>query len=274
MFPAQITFSSDIEKSHQLDVLENIVEGYLVTLLRNGQIYGDHVLGWSAGNLVVYVYIAQPNSLEEQYHSQWGKSNLDSLIKSFGQPPKCQIIDDCAPKPSPSWKLSTSFYLFTHAFDNTSPLCCGDTSSAIPIYMLPISDQTRDDLYGWARSYSYHDNIWLDSDALEIPAYKQLADPKSDLSLIGRKLCADVEQAIGKPTFYYLHRYWGRNSGEAVRSCPLCNGKWHLFNDLVDRKAFHKFHFCCKRCRLVSHCATSYDDERHARIGEFKKATQ
>jgi predicted nucleic acid-binding Zn ribbon protein len=52
----------------------------------------------------------------------------------------------------------------------------------------------------------------------------------------------------------------------------MCGGKWHSSGSLSDRYTFHDFHFRCKRCRLVSHCADSYDDERHARIGEFKKA--
>ena len=156
--------------------------------------------------------------------------------------------------------------------DAASPLSCGDTGLPIPLYLLPITQQIRESLYFWARAYNYHDNIWLGSAALEVPAYKQLADPTSDLSATGRELCAEVERATEKPTFYFVHRYWGRNVGEAVRPCPLCGGKWHLSGSPKDRNLFHDFHFRCERCRLVSHCADSYDHERHARIGEFKKA--
>ena len=273
MYLSQITFGSDGGKPRQREALKDAAESYLAALLKNGQIYGDYLFAWSNGNLVAYTHAARPDSLAERRHSEWGTSDLNSVVKLFGQPPACQIIDDDVPKRFASWKRSTSFYLFTNAFAAASPLSCGDTGSRIPLYLLPLAQQTREDLYFWDRAYDYHDNIWLGSAALEIPAYKQLADPTSDLSVTGRELCAEVERATGKPTFYYMHRYWGRNVVEAVRPCPLCGDKWHSSNDSVDARPFYRFHFRCKRCRLVSHCADSYDDERHARIGEVKKAT-
>jgi len=272
MYLARITFATDGVKSPERDKLKDAAEWYLAALLKNGQIYGEYQFAWSNAALVAYTHVARPDSLAERHHSEWAMSDLNSVVKAFGQPPKCELIDDDVPKRFRSWKRSTSFYLFTHAFDDASPICCGDTGRPIPLYLLPITQQSRQDLYLWARSYNYHDNIWLGSAALEIAAYKQLADPTSDLSVTGRDLCADVERATETSTFYFMHRYWGRNVGEAVRACPVCGRKWHASDSPTDRQPFHRFHFRCKRCRLVSHCADSYDDERHARIGEFKKA--
>ena len=246
-------------------------QGPLYTLLKNGQIYGEYFFSWFKGSLVAYTHLARPDSLAERYHSEWAMSDYNSIIKAFGRPPQCEIIDDDVPKRFPSWKRSKSFYLFTHAFDDTSPICCGDTGRPIPLYLLPINQLTRQDLYFWSRSYSNHDKLWLESEALEIPAYKQLADPASELSIEGRKLCADVERATKTPTYYFMHRYWGRNLGEAVRPCPLCGSKWHTSETPAEVRPYHQFHFRCEPCRLVGHCASSYDDERHARIGEFKK---
>jgi predicted nucleic acid-binding Zn ribbon protein len=166
--------------------------------------------------------------------------------------------------------------LFTHAFTEESPVCCGDTGRPIPAYLLPVSDQTRRGLYGWAGRYSHHDNIFLDCAALEIAAYKQMADPTSRLSVESRKLCADVEKATGKPTFYYLMRYWGRSSGEEKRLCPLCGRKWRVSCDAgapretEGKKPFWQFAFRCVRCRLVSHLADCDDNQRYARIGEYR----
>ena len=179
--------------------------------------------------------------------------------------------DDDVPKRFPAWRRSSSFYLFTHAFDDASPVCCGDSGEPIPVYLLPIPDQDRRDLFSWAGSYKHLDNIWLNSGALEIPAYKQLADPTSQLSVAGRELCASIEKATQKLTFYYLKRYWGRSDGEATRVCPLCGRKWRLSNQPADMSPLHKFQFKCDSCRLVSRIADSYDDERHARIGEYKR---
>jgi len=78
-----------------------------------------------------------------------------------------------------------------------------------------------------ALSWQRSGRDWLLSGALEIPAYKKLADPTSELSVNGRELCARIEKATQKPTYYFLMRYWGRNDGEATRSRPLCGAKWH-----------------------------------------------
>ena len=269
---ARITFGPDGGKSRNRDALKDDAEGYLCALQKNGQILGDYLLAWSNANLVGYTYLARPDSLAVRHHSEWSQSALDSVVKAFDQSPKCEIIDDDVPKRFRSWKRSTSFYLFTHAFDDgMSPVRCGDTGDPIPLYLLPITQQLRHDLFSWSCEYKSHDRIYLNSGMLEIPAYKQLADPTSDLSVIGRELCADIECATETPTFYFVHRYWGRKVGEAVRACPDCGGKWHSSDSPEDGQPYHRFHFRCKRCRLVSHCADTFDDERHARIGEFKK---
>ena len=271
MILAKITFGTDGGKLHERNTLKDRAEWYLAALLKNGQIYGDYLVAWSNGNLVAYANIARPDALDERHHSEWSKAQLDLVLEAFGRPVNCEVIDDAKPKRFRSWKQSTSLYLFTHGFDEASPVCCGDTGFPIPLYLLPVTPKTREDLYFWAGSYKAHDKIWLDSGALEIPAYKQLADPESSLSVTGRGLCAEIERVTKTPTFYYVHRYWGRNDGEAIRPCPICGSKWHLSEAPAERHAFHEFHFRCEHCRLISDISVSCEDERHARIGEYKK---
>lgn len=272
MYLTQLTFGPAACLSLDRDALKDAAESYLASLLKNGQLYGEYLLAWCEDNLVAYTHLPRPDSVAERHHSAWVKKEFDVVVKNFGGPPKCKLIDDDVPKRFPNWKQSASFYLFTHAFDDTSPVCCGDSGKPIPLYLLPLGQELREHIYFWGCAYKQHDHIWLNSAALEIPAYKQLADPMSDLSANGRELCAQVERATGRPTYYFLMRYWGRNIGEAVRRCPSCGGKWHTSETETDRRPFFQFHFCCQRCRLVSHCANSYEDERHARIGEFKKS--
>ena len=268
MFLVRATFGTDRAKRSQRKALVDTAEGYLAALLKNGQICQDYLLAWSDGRLVAYTHAAGPEWFAEGSHSQWGISGLNAVNEAFGHRPQWQVLEDNVPKRSPSWRRSSSLYLFTHAFDSASPVCCGDTGLPMPVYLLPISDQSRESIYFWARSYVHYDNIWLGSGALEMPAYKQLADTTSELAETGRKLCGEIETATKKPTFYYLHRYWGRKAGEETRPCPLCGRKWHVSAVAADKRPFHKFHFRCERCRLVSHCADSFEDERHARIGE------
>jgi predicted nucleic acid-binding Zn ribbon protein len=271
MFLVQITFGTDGGARRNRESLKHAAEDYLASLHWNWQVCGEDLLTWSEGQLIGYTRVARPDSLAKRHHSQWGISSLNNLIEAFGGDPRWRIIDDDVPKRFPTWRRSSSFYLFTHAFDDASPVCCGDSGEPIPVYLLPIPDQDRRDIYSWAGSYKHLDNIWLHSGALEIPAYKQLADPESELSVTGRELCARIEKATEKPTFYYLMRYWGRNDGEATRPCPLCGGEWRISDQNADTAPFHKFPFKCDGCRLVSRIAVSFEDERHARIGERKQ---
>ena len=271
MILVRLRFGRSDGNKGQRDKLNEAAGSYLDALRKNGQIYGDYLFAWSEGALIAYSTVARPDAIAERHHSEWSMCALNSVVELFGKRPELNVIDDDVPKRFASWKRSTYLYLFTHLFDVSSPICCGDTGSPVPLYLLPTTQELREDLYFWARRYADHDSIWLDSRALEIPAYKQLADPKSDLSIEGRELCTEVEQATGKPTFYYLHRYYGRRSGEATRPCPLCGSEWRASDASIKNQPWHRFAFRCEPCRLVSQNAGAHDDERRARIGEFKQ---
>lgn len=271
MFLVQITFGQGDGGGSQRESLGDAAETYLCSLLRNGQINGDYMLAWSNAQLIGYTRVARPDSFANGYHSQWGVADLNKLIEAFGRDPQWSVIDDDVPERFTDWRDSSSLYLFKHAFDDASPICWGDSGEPIPAYLLPISDQDRQELYSRAGSYKDLDNVWLASGAVEIPAYKQLADPTSDLSVTGRDLCVRIEKATKKPTYYYLTRYWGRDDGEGARPCPLrCGGEWRLSAHNDDMAPFHKFQFKCDGCRLASHIAVSYEADCYARIGEYK----
>ncbi|MGB5886101.1 MAG: DUF2310 family Zn-ribbon-containing protein [Acinetobacter venetianus] len=53
---------------------------------------------------------------------------------------------------------------------------------------------------------------------------------------------------------------------EDTRLCPSCGQNWSTG---LNSSEFHHFAFQCDQCRLVSHLAVSYEDERHAVIGEW-----
>ena len=268
MITAQITFGGCGSGDKLLEE-KNLVEEYLGTLIKNGQLYGEYVLTCQRNTLIAFVYFADSEALLEQSHSELGKKQLGLIVKHFEIQPKSTILEEVAS--ASDWQSAESFYLFTHLFDSTSPVCHGKTGKPIPTYKLPVSDSIQEGLYFWAESYRHHDAIWLESGVLEIPAYKQLADPHSGLARQGRELCTKIEQATGKATFYYLHRYWGRKGqAEENRLCPVCGCRWHV-GDIANENGFWVFPFRCYPCRLVSHKADSFEDERHARIGEYRE---
>lgn len=111
--------------------------------------------------------------------------------------------------------------------------------------------------------------MWLLSGKLEIPAYRQLAEPNCDLTQEGRDLCRQIEAATALPTYYWLYRYYGWEDPkrERARKCPSCGRGWG--RRPTSKHGIASFQFRCDRCRLVSDFCEDPND-RYARIGEFK----
>ena len=157
---------------------ENIVTEYLSSLLNNWQIIDRYYLTWMGGILHSHIFLSRPDSLSKQFHSEWGKKNIEKVAAYFNREPEWTIKDDDIKKRYARWESSEYLYLRTHAFENSSPLFRGNDGTSIPLYLIPIADQEREYIRFWAEAYSHHDNIWIGSGELEIQAYKQIADPK------------------------------------------------------------------------------------------------
>lgn len=267
MIFTKITFKGRRQKNH--DQLKDLAENYLASLLHSGQIGGgDYSLTWEKGHLNAYVLLAGRGAWMLRYHSDWGKA-LNKLVDVLGMKPEWVLLDDDIQKSSSSWKRAPNLYLFTHAFDPESPVCRGDGKPPIPVFLLPITFELKAQLYSWRRNYYHLDNLWLGSGVLELGAYRELADPCSELSQQGRDLCRGLESVTKIPTFYYLMRYWSRTKREEERPCPGCGAQWKVARNLQKPSPFWDFDFRCERCRLVSHIGVSTDGGRHTRIGEF-----
>ncbi len=271
MYLASTEFGSDRSDGTQACEIVEEVEWYLSLLIRNGQIGQNYVLGWSNRRLIAQCYLARPTSIRKQYHSQRALQVLEHLVSYFEQSPRWSLLEDNVPKRFPSWKNSSSLVLWTHANAVHGSVSCGETGRSIPHYLLPLDGIVKEDIGHWTRSYQVIDQLWLESGALEIPAYRELVDPNSELSSEGRELCQKIERATNKPTYYFLHRYWGRRVNEEQRKCPGCGKCWRVKVSPQPLEPFHKFYFRCEGCRVVGHQGLFFDDERHARIGEYRK---
>ncbi len=263
------TVSFGSSRKGEKEPLEDIADLYLSCLSKQGQICGEYFLTWIKGRLVAHVNLAGPDAFALKHHSHYGKRYLRSVIKSFGKEPVWKVLEDVVSTITPTWKQAPFLYLFTHAFDWKPPISRSDGKSIIPTYLLPISSEQKESLFFWQDSYRLHDDLWIKSGALEIPAYRQLANPDSDLSETGRRLCRNIEEATRIPTFYYLSRYWARPKGEEKRRCPGCGGSWRT-ESLGKDRSFKDFDFKCDSCRLVSHLGVSTDGGCYARIGEYQ----
>jgi predicted nucleic acid-binding Zn ribbon protein len=269
MILANVTFGSLRGKPRE--ELEDAVESYLTAMFKGGQICGERFLTWTKGKLNAHVLLPAPEALNLRSHTAWGKKDLTTVVALFGKEPVWKILDDDTGKTSSKWRGAPSLYVFTNAFDWYSPVCRGDGKRPIPLFSLPVTDQIKESLYHWQRSYRELDGVWLGSGAVEIPAYRQLADPNSELAEEGRRLCKEIEISTGISTFYFLMRYWGRARGEDERGCPGCGGTWRTSVEGTDNP-FQEFHFRCEPCRLVSHLGPATGGGRHTRIGEYAAA--
>lgn len=268
MFLANIQFGKKRNRSKAF--YEDLIEDYLGSLFRNGQLCGEYFYTWTDKILNAHVTVSHPAAFELKYHSDWGIKKLNAIIQAFGHELKWILLDDDIPKKMPDYKNSPFLYLCTSAYNSESAIRRGDNGKPISPIILPVSSEIKDDIYCWERIYQQYDHIWLGCGVLEVPVYKQLAEPKSELSDRGRQICSAVEEATGIPTYYYLMRYWCRKTGENQRRCPACGNEWAIESRKTKNEQFWNFHFQCHECRLVSHEGVSYDGVRHARIGEYK----
>ena len=247
-----------------------LFEEYLVALLKNGQVHRHYLV--CRHPLSAYIDVSSPNALEPRFLSSFGKSARRRLRAAFGTYPSCRLVEARPSNRARTWRTVEALYLITDAFDTNSPVRAPKLPQGAPVYSLPIPEDVREELLSWAADYRDHDRIWLTSGALELPAYKELCVVTSKLSKRGRKLCSLIERTTGKPTYYYVKRYYAYTRGEGRRRCPSCGRRWRIERDLSpDATTFWHFNFCCRGCRLVSHAGVSLEGAKYAGIGQFKR---
>ncbi len=245
--------------------LEDIAENYIASLFHAGQLCGEYFLTWIKDELICHTLMSGLGADKLRYHSDWAKPKLKNVKTAFGRKPVWRIRDDDVPKRNISWSAPT-LHLFTHAFDWKSPLYRGDTDEAVPVFLLPVDFQQKNDLIRWQAEYVLYDRLWLNSGSLEMHAYKELVEPKSELSAAGRELCAALEKATGVPTYYFVMRYYAPEQGDDNRPCPGCGKAWNCRQP--PDAPFHHWPFRCEHCRLVSTVGVDIN-RRLARVGQW-----
>lgn len=225
------------------EALEDAVGSFVHVLRESGRTDGHALTYWRAGALHCVVRAAseaalRPGSFRDVLRDHW------NAVRALGtRTPRRRRLDD-EPTRRGERRLPTELVLFVHCVEDGPPLSALALGRVVPSFLLDLGAALDDQLDRWARAYRAHDRVWLDSGHLELPAYRELASHRSALSKVGRALAARVESATGRPTYYYLMRYFALRRGEHRRRCPSCGGRW----------ARHGEHhaFRCEPCRLVS----------------------
>lgn len=238
------------------------VYGYLMYLEMNQQAMEDSLAGWVEDKLVVMCSVPYADALETQHLMGWGQAAYAKVMTLSLQAPTFRIMGKVAQSQEPVHWRNVPAIILSGGF---RPIRAANTFKIILAYHLPLSDIQKQDIRNWSNGYGNLERLWFASGVLEIPAYHQLSDPKSELSQAGRKWCRVIEDATHKPTYYNLMRYYGRTlEEEENRPCPSCGKDWKLPED----HQFNKYlvHFCCHDCRLVSPMAVHFDEDDYAEV--------
>jgi predicted nucleic acid-binding Zn ribbon protein len=262
LIQVEINFGRGLPKEHAS--LEDAVEIYLGALQHGGQICGEPIRTWIDSEYRVTAMMSGLGAERESNHTRWGRKYLRLVKEKFGRAPAWTIRDDEKPKRNTTWKGAKELVLFTHAFDEDSPVCRSDVDEQIPVFLLPTADQVKEDLGRWQDLYRLHDRMWLACGELEVAAYRELAVFNSELSEYGRDLSREVEKATNVLTYYFLMRYYSHPTEEFTRRCPSCGGKWRT--KAPEENKHRDWHFRCKRCRLVSNAGVDVN-RRLSKIG-------
>lgn len=247
---------------------EDQVRDWLWTLERFEHMYEECSIVWIGDSkLEIVLNATRMDSLEPVIFNNFARLHFEKMKRMSDGSPKVSLREFQPRKKWPNWKAAKELYLYTDYVQEGLPVREGKKGAGIPIYQLPLEPDQAELIAFWAIRYRRFDGVQLGCGELEIPAYRQMAEVKSGLSRSGREACKIIEKATGKPTYYFLHRYWGweNQNRERKRRCPSCGGKWLVKSK--SKSGMGRFEFKCEPCRLVSEMCSSTENKRYAEIG-------
>jgi len=245
--------------------MEDVLGGFLGALARNGQCAFGFLTAYEQGRLTGYVQSAEVDSYLDEYCTRFANGERRKLEDGLGAPVWTTLSDASPPGFScADWREARALYLFTGAL---SPVRTVGSAGVAPYYKLPIRDEHEiGKIQHWAKEAELLDDLWLQSGSLEIEAYRELAEVGSGLNVTGRKIAGKIEQATGKPTYYYLPRRYGLGPDSPPVRCPGCGAELEA-TGLQDYLGLR-----CTPCRLLTENQRDLDEPELAAIGLWSGA--
>ena len=250
MYLAKITFGPTDAERREED--EHLIGGFLAFLCKYGHIDKDYSYIRQGGDLVSYVNVYGPDALADHRIETFSHLSgaYEKVRDRFSETLSFENLDDDLPFHEPDWKKAKFFVLQTDFLSEEPPLLINGGSTRVPLYLIPGTDNEHEYLMtSWVSSYRAVDELWIQSGALEMEAYRQLSDPESELSQSGREHCRYIEAQTGIPTYYSIHRYYGPEARDEPIVCPACGNITRPIGEEAGEDAYLKW--LCDDCRLA-----------------------
>ncbi|HEX9062428.1 MAG TPA: DUF2310 family Zn-ribbon-containing protein [Clostridia bacterium] len=247
MYSYEYRFYPDISKIEIEEFCDIVLSRFISSLTRNGQIIDQHWNIIAEGEVIKFICLAiNIDSLDSKYHNNHCKKFLKELNElSFREPDyiligKTLLMSDVCKCTEPSY-----YILFTTSSADYSPISCGDCDLAVPLYKFPILNDDEDyyTIRGWETEYQACDSLFMNTRVGEKYGYRQISNINSTLSVEGLEICKKMSSAVGKPFFYFLHKWYSPQKDY----CPICGEYWRLDECLHDLYT-HK----CDKCFIMS----------------------
>ena len=238
-------------KKEITDDVDYLFYGYLCSLSGNNQIIFETMnISGTDRNRIVRVTVPYVDSLDEENNDKRVNDSLEKLLPYLSEPIAIEPVgeDSTYKDDFATGKEAESYVLCIHPnLRDFSPIRCGHCRGNIPYYLLPpLSEETIKELTSWETSYAAYDRLFYATGIGEISAHKMLSNMSSRLNQKGLSVCRLLEKELGKPVYYYLYRFYGKQPAK----CPLCGGEWKLQEHSL-------FDYKCDKCRIVADCTVN-----------------
>lgn len=249
MFTYEYRFYPRSFDTLELDDFIDNMQWFLSSLCKNGQILS----GWQntvrCDDYFACRFVAlEMDSLSEKYGNCYTSRFFGDVADGSAKPPELIYIgenydvEDCC-----TCETSSHYVLYTNCMADGPPVVCGDCKRAVPLYRFPktYDDSEYYNLLGWQKVYQSCDRQFLEGIG-ERHGYRMMHDPASALSREALGYCRMMEEKVGRPFYYFLFNYYGRNKP----CCPGCGEPW--LNLKTDGSSKIHYDYVCHHCRLVS----------------------
>ena len=241
---------TDYSKEKFFSNEQELVEDYLCTLYRNGQIYADYSLIRTDQHCYeAYVNVPNTESISEKYNNEYVNRSYKYLLVRIKEKNTNILYEStCNCKTVPYYVLFT-----TSEIGTASPVLCGKCGKEIPLYKIPFlfGEKEHFTLLNYQKTYASIHELYMQSLSDRFTK-NQLVNPGSALNRMAFEIRKELESKLKKPVYLSLSRIFlniKRDSKKIDSSkCPEC-GK-NLVECTYQWGPLKMFR--CDDCRLIT----------------------